>query len=63
MAIETDMAIVTVLAIETDMAIVTVLAIKTNMAGNMIGASIFDTQPKKIRPTSDQKRWEHLWVI
>ena len=52
-----------VMAIETDMVIVTVLAIKTDVAGNIVGASIIDTQPKGIRSSSGRKRWEHLWVI
>ena len=51
------------MAIETDMAIVTVLAIETNVAGNIVGASIIDTQPKGICLSSGQKGWEHLWVI
>ena len=47
------------------MAIVTLLTIKNDkidMAGNIVGAFLIDTQPKKIRSTSGQKRWEHLWV-
>ena len=51
------------MAIETNMAIVTVLAIETDVAGNIVGASIIDTQSKGIRLCSGQKGWEHLWVI
>ena len=35
------------MAIETALAIVTALAIETNMAGNIVGASIIKTQPKR----------------
>ena len=35
------------MAIETALAIVTALAIETNMAGNIVGVSIINTQPKR----------------
>lgn len=41
------MNIITVLAIEINIAIVTALDMKTDMAGNILRASIIDTQPKK----------------
>ena len=48
------------MAIETDMAIVTVLTIETDMAENIVGVFIINTQPKGIHPTSGRKGWEHL---